>query len=251
MEIDRPRPGSEPGLQALWQAAFGDSENWIRLFFSRVYRPERCRCLTMDGQIPAALYWFDTEYAGQKLAYVYAVATAPAYRRRGLCRQLMADTQAHLARLGYAAVLLVPAEPELRRMYAAMGYRECSRVSELTCTAGAPVSIREVSREEYAALRRKYLPAGGVVQEGANLACLSLLARLYAGEDFLLAADREEGCLRGNELLGNPAAAAGILSALGCSQGSFRIPGQDIPFSMALPLAPEAALPDYFGLAFD
>ena len=44
MEIDRPRPGSEPGLQALWQAAFGDSENWIRLFFSRVYRPERCRC---------------------------------------------------------------------------------------------------------------------------------------------------------------------------------------------------------------
>lgn len=252
MEIDRPRPGSEPRLRQLWQAAFGDSEDWIRRFFSRVYSPERCRCLTADGQIAAALYWFDTEFAGRRLAYVYAVATAPEYRHRGFCRRLMEDTHAHLARLGYDATLLVPAEPELRRMYAAMGYRACSRVSEFTCPAsGIPVSLREIFPEEYAALRREYLPAGGVIQEGANLACLSLMARLYAGEDFLLAADREDGCLRGIELLGNPAAAAGILTALDCSRGSFRVPGQEIPFSMLLPLTPEVPFPDYFGLAFD
>lgn len=251
MEIDRPRPGSETRLQQLWHQSFGDSEDWIRLFFSRVYAPERCRCLTKGGTIAASLYWFDTEYAGQKLAYLYAIATDPACRRQGLCRALMENTHIHLARLGYAGALLVPAEPELRRMYAAMGYRECSGVSEFSCTAAAPVPIREITARDFAVLRRKYLPFGGVLQEKENLSCLSLLARLYTGDDFLLAADAEDGCLRGLELLGNPAAAPGILAALGCSKGTFRIPGRDIPFAMLLPLTNTITPPEYFGLAFD
>lgn len=251
MEIDYPVPQLEPQLQRLWRLAFGDEESFIQCFFNQVYRPERCRCVLVDGQAAAVLYWFDGECRGRKLAYLYAVATHPDFRRRGLCRLLMEDTHDHLTKLGYDGTLLLPAEEWLRPMYQKMGYQDCCTVSQFSCTAGTPVPIREVGPQEYARLRRKYLPEGSVIQEGKNLELLALLANTYAGADFLLAAAPEEGHLNGLELLGNSAAAPGILAALGHNTGTFRTPGKDTPFAMFRPLRDAVPTPTYFGLAFD
>lgn len=251
MEIDFPTAQLEPQLQKLWQLAFGDEDQFIRDFFSGVYRPDRCRCLLAEGQAAAALYWFDGECRGRRLAYLYAVATHPDCRRRGFCRALMADTHDLLARLGYDGTLLLPAEDWLRPMYREMGYRDCCAVSQFSCSAGTPVPIRSVEKEEYAALRRKYLPEGGVIQEGKNLELLALLGNTYAGADFVLAAAPDEDRLNGLELLGNPAAAPGILAALGYAAGTFRTPGSGTPFAMFRPLKENVPAPTYFGLAFD
>lgn len=252
MVIDRPRADQIPGLRRLWSLAFGDTAAFLDLFFDAAYTPDRCRCVTAGEQVAAALYWFDTECDGQKYAYLYAVATHPEFRGRGLCRKLMADTHAVLAEQGYAGVLLVPQEEGLRKMYAGMGYREATRVSEFFCNAAEePVSIRPIGREEYAALRRQYLPYGGVIQEGTGLALLEKIAGLYAGEDFLLAAGAEKGSLWGMELLGNIRKAPGILKALGYSCGTFRTCGEEKPFAMVLPLREDTEKPSYFGFAFD
>lgn len=249
--IDYPVPALEPQLKRLWSLAFDDSDEAIEQFFGTAYAPERCRCVLLDGQAAAALYWLDTQWDGQRLAYLYAVATHPEFRNRGLCRELIGDTHKLLTALGYDAALLTPAETSLRAMYAGMGYQDCCTVSELSCAAGMPVPIRKIGREEYARLRRQLLPEGGVIQEGENLAYLETYAQLYAGEDFLLAAVPEDGKLRGLELLGNTNAAPGILAALGYQAGTFRIPGEDIPFTMFHPLKDGAEPPSYFGLAFD
>lgn len=250
-KIDYPAPALEPQLKRLWSFAFGDSDEAIEQFFSTAYAPERCRCVLLDGQAAAALYWFDTEWGGQRFAYLYAVATHPDFRNCGLCRELMGDTHKLLTELGYDGTLLTPAQMPLRRMYAGMGYQDCCSVSELSCAAGTPVAVRKIGTEEYARLRRKLLPEGGVIQEGENLAYLETYAQLYAGEDFLLAAVQEDGQLHGLELLGNADAAPGILAALGCREGTFRTPGKDIPFTMFHPLKACAKAPSYFGLAFD
>lgn len=251
MEISYPTPALVPQLQTLWQLAFGDEEAFLHSFFAQVYRPERCRCAVIDGQAAAVLYWFDVEARGRKLAYLYAVATHPDLRRRGFCRALMEDTHALLTQLGYDGVLLLPAEAWLRPMYREMGYRDCCTVSQFSCTAGAPVPIRVIGPEEYARLRRNYLPDGGVIQEGKNLNMLSLLAETYAGGDFILAAAPEGEQLNGLELLGNRAAAPGILAALGYAAGTFRTPGGGTPFAMFRPLTEAVPAPTYFGLAFD
>lgn len=238
-------------LKTLWALAFGDEERFIDLFFSTAYAPERCHFLTEGERVTAALYWLDCRLADQKIAYIYGVATHPAHRGKGLCRTLMAQTHEILAEQGYASAILMPAEPGLRRMYAKMGYRECASISRFSCTAGTAVPLRPVDAEEYACLRRKYLPAGGVIQEGENLRYLQTYAALYTGEDFLLTAVHEEGSLFGMELLGNAAAAPGILAAMGYETGNFRIPGGDIPFAMFSPLQEDAQIPAYLGLAFD
>lgn len=252
MRIDHPRPDQIPGLRTLWSLAFGDTAAFLDLFFHGVYAPDRCRCVTEGEQVTAALYWFDAQCHGQKYAYLYAVATHPDFRGQGLCRALMADTHEILKAQGYAGALLVPQEEGLRQMYASMGYREATRVSEFFCAAGeTPVSIRPISVEEYAGLRRQYLPQGGVIQEGANLALLEKTAGLYAGEDFLLAAGAEKESLWGMELLGNTGKAPGILKALGFPCGTFRTCGGEKPFSMYFPFWDDTGKPSYFGLAFD
>lgn len=238
-------------LKNLWHTAFGDGEEFISLFFRTGYSPDRCLYLTENDQITAALYWLDCEYKGQKQAYIYAVATHPGHRGKGLCRKLMEKTQEALTAQGYTAALLRPADEGLRRMYRKMGYRSATFVSEFDCTAGNAVPLRRVDAEEYAALRRRFLPEDGVIQEGVSLEYLASYAELYAGEDFLLAGTPYDGTFNGIELLGNREAAPGILKTLGYGSGSFRCPGHDIPFGMFLPLAENAEEPGYLGIAFD
>lgn len=251
MKIDCPGPGQTQELTELWRLAFGDSPEFIQGFFETGYDPKCCRCVTLEGRTAGALYWFDARWEDRKLAYLYAVATHPDFRNRGVCRALMEDTHRVLAERGYDGALLTPAEGVLRRMYAGMGYEDCCTVSECRCTAGEALPLRKLGREEYATLRRTFLPKGGVIQEGQNLSFLETFAGFFAGEDFLLAGAPAGKDFRGLELLGNAEAAPGILAALGYGAGAFRIPGKDIPFAMFRPLKTGAEMPEYFGLAFD
>ena len=83
MKIDCPTPASVPALRQLWKAAFGDTEGFLDCFFDTAFSPHRCRCVTVDGEIAAALYWFDVTCREQPMAYIYAVATHPDHRGRG------------------------------------------------------------------------------------------------------------------------------------------------------------------------
>ena len=170
MNIDYPSPEQLDGLKQLWQEAFGDDDAFLEHFFAYGFAPDRCRRLTVDGQIAAALYWFDCSYRGKPLAYLYGVATAKNHRGKGLCRILTENTHNHLKYLGYAGEILVPAEGNLFQMYEKMGYSLCASVSEFTCQAGeTPVALRQVDAEEYCHLRRQFISENGVLQEGDNL----------------------------------------------------------------------------------
>lgn len=248
MNIDFPTQSQLPQLRSLWKLAFGDSDAYLDGFYATGYAPQRCRCLTVEGQVAAALYWFDVAVWGRKMAYLYAVATHPDHRNRGLCRALLTDTHGLLPFMGYAGALLVPEGETLRQMYGRFGYQNCGGILEISAKAAkSPVPVEKISIDTFARLRRERLPEGGAVQEGANLSYLSTFSGFFAGEDFLLAAAPREGALHGMELLGNATAAPGILAVLGYETGTFRIPGQT-PFAMWLPLSEEATAPAYFGL---
>jgi hypothetical protein len=164
----------------------------------------------------------------------------------------MADTHKLLQHLGYAGAILVPGGAGLFEMYRGMGYQVCSRIRQWTCApADRGMALREVDGLEYARLRRQYLPTGGVVQEGANLALLQTMCRLYAGEGVVFCATgAETGHLICAEFLGDPTLAGQVLTALQCRRGIFRGPGNDRDFAMYLPFEVGNA-PEYFGLAFD
>ena len=234
-----------PALRTLWATCFDNEDGWIDSFFATAFDPNHVCGLNRQGRLAAALCWMDVYCEGRKLAYLYSIATAPDFQRRGLCRELMGLAHEKLSEQGYAGTILVPADAGLRRMYGNMNYVNFGGIREITARAGKPCSLRQISPEEYAAARRGCLPPGGVVQEHGAVEYLAAVAKLYAGEDFLLAMSGDFGV----ELLGNTDAAPGILGALGLEEGTFRTPG-DRPFAMFRPLREDGWMPGYFGLAF-
>ncbi len=253
MTIDAPSPSLIPALRALWREAFGDGEAFLDRFFETAFSPDRCRCAKDRDTVASALYWFDGAYEGGRVAYLYAIATAKAYRGRGICGALMANTHRHLAELGYTGAVLVPSTPSLFAFYEKMGYSVCGRVHEFCCPAAKEgLPIQEIDGPKYEALRRSFLPKGGIVQEKESIRFLQAEASFYTGEGFLLAARKEGKRLHGIELLGESAKAPFILHSLDCTKGCFRAPLGEKPFAMYRPLQNSSAPPPtYLGLAFD
>ena len=251
MKIDHPIPEQYPQLEALWQEAFGDTEEFIDGFFCTAFSPARCRCMVINKKVAAALYWMPCEHLGKKIAYIYGVATDTAFRRKGFCHQLMKDTLQHLSALGYAGAVLVPAGEALRSFYGKMGFCNFGGIREFTCVQGGQsVALRKIAPEEYAALRKNFLPAGSVLQEGAAMDFLSTYTDFYAGDSILFSLYREEDSAFIAEFLGDVSLAASVLQALNIPQGRFRIPGSD-PFAMYYPLTDPFQIPAYFGHALD
>ena len=252
MIINSPLPADIPALRQLWQQAFGDTDAFLDGFFRTGFAPQRCRCVKLEKQLVAGLYWFDCRWEDKKIAYLYAVATHRNFRGQGLCRALMEDTHRHLTAAGYAGAVLVPGEGSLFRFYKKADYRICGSVDEFACNAsGAPVALRTVDSVTYAALRRNLLPAGSILQEGETLTFLNRFSKFYTGDGFLLAATKEREQLTVHEYLGDPALAPAITAALGAVCGRFRCPGTQKSFAMYHPFIHEAPTPTYFGLALD
>lgn len=249
MNIDHPTETAP--LRQLWKEAFGDTDEFLDLFFSTAYHPDRCLQVVENGETAAALYWMDCEADGRKLAYLYAVATAKKFRRQGIFRKLMEKTHRILQNQGYSGILLVPGEESLASFYRPMGYEYCCEIREFVCARGPEAEpLRPIDAGEYARLRRELLPPGGVRQEGEALAFLETQAEFFAGTHWLLAARRQDDRLFGLELLGNTTVAPGILTALGCAEGTFRTPGPGRPYAMYCPLTPSPA-PTCFSFGFD
>ena len=235
-------------LKSIWQSAFQEPMDAIDKFFSTAFSPERCLFLT-ENEVPvSALYWFDCEYDGGKLAYIYAVATHPDHRGKGLASRLLNQAHVHLKDLGYAGCVLKPAAG-LFPFYERLGYVTSGYIRRFTAEAGnTPSEIKALSADAYGRLRKNYLPAESIIQEGVALEFLHTYANFYAAKDALFCVAREEAVFF--EYLGNPNSAPGILAALSIEQAEFPTPGNDIPFAMWHPLNC-TKMPGYLGISLE
>ena len=241
IELRHPRPGEEAALRALFTEAFGD-EDFTDLFFGRGY--SRSRCLgAYDGELLAALHWFDCTLIGEKAAYVYGIAAFQAQRGRGIGSELIRGALEKLQELGYRHILLVPAGESLFGYYERFGFRAVSTIREMEIGAGEPLPIRRLTVSEYAAARRKLLPERGLLQEGPCLELLSGYAEFYAAGAALAAVTGDMVW----ELLGDEAAAPGLIAALGLKSATVRMPGPGPSFAMGI----GTGGPIYLGLSFD
>ena len=252
MTIDYPARHQIPQLRKLWKAAFGDSDLFLDAFFEHGFSPRRCRCITRDGAVVSALYWFEATCRQQRFAYLYAVATAQDCRGQGLFTALLTDVKQVLRQEGYGGILLVPETESLGRMYEKLGFTCCTYVETMTVSAGeTPVTMEEIGAETFAALRREMLPPGGVLQEGAVLPFLASQYHFWRGTGWLATGQVYDGKLVCQEFLGDRRAMSDLLRALGVPVGTFRTVGETVPFAYLLPLRDDCERPEYFALALN
>ena len=220
-------PADVTTQRELWKLAFGDQDAYIDNFYRTYYRPERVIVLEEAGAVRAMTAWFDTAFVvpgrGEyRCAYLYAVATHPDWRGRGLAGRLLAGADDYFRSLDIPAVSTVPAEPSLHDFFGRNGFRECFRHFEGTLTPGElpparePV-LRRTAPAEYGRVREQLLsglphiayPEDALrYQEGC---CALGTGGLFVGDTpdgpaCLCAEDAGGGLVIVKEYLGSPAA---------------------------------------------
>lgn len=150
----------EPRLKELWKLAFGDEDAYIDHFFTRYYAPERMLVLEEAGVVQAMTAWFDMPLVfadGTRVscAYLYAVATHPDCRGRGLAGKLLKFADAWLAEQGFVCLSTVPARPDLHVFFGQNGFEECFslRQEAYAPRSGQSAPLKRVEAEEYGLLR--------------------------------------------------------------------------------------------------
>ena len=249
MIIDAPKSHHIPALRRLWQEAFEDSDAFLDGFFSTGFSPRRCRCLWEDGTLAAALYWFDCNRNGNKVAYVYAVATLKDFQGKGLCKALMENTHEVLKESGYAGAILVPGNQGLFNLYSKLGYMPCCKMTELTMEASKEsAKLRQIAYTEYKTLQEKFYPADSVFHGDTALAFVATFCNFYRGEGFAFCGSADDDTFYFQEFLGDTTFAPQILASLEAQKGILQIPG-DRDHAMYLDFEGETTLPNYFNIS--
>lgn len=265
-----------PALKQLWKLAFGDEDEYIEHFFARYYAPQRMLVLEEEGQVRAMTARFDVplvcaDGTSVPSAYLYAVATHPDCRGRGLAGRLLDFAGKWLGERGYACLTTVPARPDLHAFFARNGFEEgfaLFREEYAHPGEGERAVLTPVSGETYGALREKQLAGRAHAAYSAAAldyqhgACALSGGGLYrVGADGCACVDVSGDTVFVKELLVTDVSAA-LRAIATCHPGKryqVRTPwdgkGERWDFAMIRPLRPmpewDNTQPGYFGLAFD
>lgn len=113
-------------LKGLWKEAFGDSDEYLDNFFSRIYKENNTLVRCIDGKTAAALYMipYDIVMNGKHhvIQYLYALATKTEYRRKGIMTELVCQAHKIGKKRGYISSVLIPACQDLYAYYQKLGY---------------------------------------------------------------------------------------------------------------------------------
>ena len=114
-------------LEILWQTVFHDSDEYVRMFFDRVYQPENTFVIEQEGRgvvamLQAVPYGVKINSAILPCAYVCGVCTHPSERGKGYMKVLLREAMHAMRKRGFALSMLIPAEPWLFEVYRRYGY---------------------------------------------------------------------------------------------------------------------------------
>ena len=118
---------------ALWRNTFHDPEPFIRLSFSRVFKPEYNIICQMNQRtvaalqtLPYTLKYYDKEV---RTAYISGVSVLEEYRKQNVGNNLMSQAHFRLYHKDIVFATLIPAEEWLYDWYGRCGYTR-----HITCT---------------------------------------------------------------------------------------------------------------------
>ena len=182
---------SRDALIRLWSEVFGDSPETLKFFFDTVFSPDQTLTLSADGQIVSALYLLPATFfdgtARKQAHYIYAAATAPAYRSRGYMDLLLQAAARVGEKRGDAYSILLPSEESLYAFYAGKGYQTAfsERVQTVSREPSREGLLRMADLDEICAIRSGIewccAKDGVVLWSRAHVALAQHFYRVYGG----------------------------------------------------------------------
>lgn len=119
-----------PVVRSIWKTVFGDSDEYMDLFFQRQYRPENTLIYFEENTPVAALQMVEYSISlyGEIIPFYYLVglSTLPEYRGKGYMSELIERAHKVMEKRGIQLSILVPAESSLFEYYERFGYQQIS-----------------------------------------------------------------------------------------------------------------------------
>lgn len=162
MLIDKNR--YKKSLADLWHCVFGDSYSYIELIFKSEYEKSiLCFGELVDDEVVSAFYLIESElvFEGKnyKGYYLYAAATLPEYRSKGLMSKLIFEAEEYCKNQKTDFISLVPSKETLYGYYSAFGFRDamycCKNYDYSRSVTNKNITLIADSNE-YLAIRNKY-----------------------------------------------------------------------------------------------
>lgn len=123
-------------IRDLWRICFHDTEEFINLYFDRVYRDEQALTIEHKGKVVSALQIipYRMTWCGSliKVGYISGACTHPDYRNKKLMKDLLEESFRVMRMREFDITALIPAEPWLFDYYRNHGYTEAFDYS-LSC----------------------------------------------------------------------------------------------------------------------
>jgi predicted acetyltransferase len=121
----------EEQLRNFWKTVFTDTDEFIDIFFTHIYKEENAVTIEEHGRLVAILHIvpYKMLHYGKELpiAYIYAVGVLPECRGRGLMRRLMLKAEKVIESRNFVLSALIPADRGLFEAYRKFGYTEAFR----------------------------------------------------------------------------------------------------------------------------
>ncbi len=126
--IDYPSLSDEADLKSLWKQVFGDSDDFIDLFFRNRYSVDSALVYRQAGRITSMIFFpgYDFKYGDNygRLGYICGAATLPEFRGRGIMGELLHGAFDEMRSRGDDFSALIPASDPLYGYYERFGYHD-------------------------------------------------------------------------------------------------------------------------------
>ena len=150
-------------LIELWRKVFGDSYEAINLFFDYHYDSHNTLVCELDGKIVSMLYLLEGDFVISNKShpsyYLYAAATDPQHRGRGIMAQMLEFAKQTAAYREMDYICLLPAENSLYAFYEKFGYKTVFRkkIAEIRINGINVSQQSNCNDNDFAELRKVFL----------------------------------------------------------------------------------------------
>ena len=154
-----------PALSELWQACFGDDDEYIAFFMAHRFRPEDTFVWLEEGKPVGAAYLIPCQLDGKLGRYGYAGGVLPQWRNRGIFEKLFHGLWSFCLQEG--SYFFFAPRPGTEGYYRRFGFSDAfcyETVRHAPCGPGGPLVVAEASPEAYTALRDAALQGAGYVR---------------------------------------------------------------------------------------
>lgn len=125
-----------PGLREIWHISFGDSKEYIDMFMEHQFENALTVVYEEDSKILSMFFLFRCDFSirgkNHPSFYLYAAATLPQYRGKGIMGKMLEFSKSYAAEKNFDFIILSPAEKSLYDYYSRFGFETCFKSKKIT-----------------------------------------------------------------------------------------------------------------------